>query len=145
MLNKSLISTSIFAALLMAFALKSLHFFMFISWSPVGWSKKWNLFTADHRMHYFVNWMLLIVALTILFAIVYILTSFLYKVPPSILSLIIGVTSVVVIEWFIGKPVSLKETFLSISLPFIAIVLIVLRFLVGTAVFMKRIMITSSK
>lgn len=145
MLNKSLILTSIFAALLMALALKFLHFFMFISWSPVGWSKKWNLFTADHLIHYFVNWMLLIVALTILFAIVYLLTSFLYTVPPSILSLIIGITAVVLIEWIIEKPVSLKETFLSISLPFIAIVLIVLRFLVGTAVFMKKIMITSSK
>lgn len=145
MLNKSLIFTSIFAALLMAFALKFLHFFMFINWSPVGWSKKWKLFTADHLMHYFVNWMLLIVALILFFAIVYLLTSFLYKVPPSILSLVIGVIFVVIIEWFIEKPVSLKETFLSLSIPFIVIVLIVLRFLVGTAVFMKKIVNTSSK
>ena len=133
------ILTSVFAALLMAASLKFLHFFDFIQWSAVGWSKKWHLFTDDHIMHYFVNWLLLILALTVLFAIVYIIISFLYKIPPSITAIVIGMVFVLIIEWFISKPDTIKDTFLSISIPLLAISAIIFRFIAGTAVFMRNI------
>ena len=121
MFNKTFIYTSVFAALSMALSLKFLHFFNFIKWSPVGWSKKWHLFTSEHFMHYIVNWLLLILALTVLFAIVYIVTSLLYKIPPSISALIIGIVFVFIVEWFISKPDTFIEAIGSLSLPLLAI------------------------
>ena len=138
MLNKTFVLTSVFAALIMALALKFLHFFNFIKWSPVGWSKKWHLFTSDHFMHYIVNWLLLILALSVLFAIVYIVISFLYKIPPSISALLIGIVVVFIAEWFISKPDSLKEAIDSISIPLLATTAIVFRFIVGNCCIYER-------
>lgn len=145
MFNKTLGYTSVFAALVMTLSLKFLHFFKFIKWSPVGWSKKWNLFPAEHIMHYIVNWLLLIVALSILFAILYVLLSFLDKVPPSISALILALLFVHVVEWFINKPESLIQMIRSLSIPFLAISAIVFRFISGTAVYRKEISNENSK
>lgn len=139
MLNKTLVYTSVFAALSMGLSLKFLHFFNFIKWSPVGWSKQWKLFTSEHFMHYIVNWLLLILALSVLFAIIYIILSFLYKIPPSISALILGLLFVFVAEWFIHKPDSPTRMIQSLSIPFLAVTAIIFRFITGTAVYMKEI------
>ncbi|MCZ2260096.1 hypothetical protein [Sporosarcina sp. G11-34] len=139
MFNKTFVYTSIFGALSMAFALKFLQFFNFISWSPVGWSKRWKIFPSNHVMHYIANWLLLILALTVLFAIVYILTSHLYKIPPSVSAILISIIFVFVTEWFISKPNTFLDLIRSLSVPLLALAAIYFRFIVGTAVYMKEI------
>lgn len=145
MFNKTFVYTSVFAALAMALSLKFLHFFNFVKWSPVGWSKRWNVFPAEHIMHYIVNWLLLILALSILFAILYAVLSFLHKVPPSISALILGLLFVYVVEWFINKPDSPVQIIRSLSIPFLAVTAIVFRFVSGTAVYKKEISNDHSK
>lgn len=145
MINKTFIYTSVFAALFTTLSLKFLHFFNFIKWSPIGWSKKWKIFTSEQIMHYIANWLLLILALTVLFAIIYIVASQLYKIPPSISALIIGIVFVFVVEWFISKPDTFTEAIRTISLPLLALMAIAFRFTVGTAVFMKEISVENTK
>lgn len=145
MLNKTCVLTSIVAALFMAVSLKFLHFFMFINWSPFGWSSNWGVFTTEYIIQTIVNWLLLIVALSVLFAIVYIGFSFLYKIPPTISALIIGLLFVLVTEWLIHEPISLNKAIESMSIPLLAISAIVFRFIAGTAVFMKGILNESIK
>ncbi|MHA6259516.1 hypothetical protein ACXYMX_06325 [Sporosarcina sp. CAU 1771] len=138
MINKTFVYTSLFAALTLAFALKFLHYFSFIKWSPVGWSKKWKLFTSDHLMHHLVNWLMLILALSVLFAIIYIVISLLYKIPPSISAIVLGLSFVFIVHWFVDHPENLIALFGSLSIPFLGVSLMIFRFITGTAVYMKE-------
>lgn len=135
MFNKTFFYTSVFAALFMAFALKLLHFFNFITWSPIGWSKEWDLFLTAH---YSVKWILLFIGLTFFFAIIYVVISFIHTIPPSVSSLIIGAIAIITLEWAINNPDSPVEAIRTVSLPLFAVTAMVFRFIAGTAVFMKE-------
>lgn len=136
MINKTFVFTSIFAALFMVISLKFLHIFKFIKWSPVSWSKKWHVFASDH---FSLKWLLLFLGLVVILAVLYLLVSFLDSIPPSISALSLSVISIILIEWLIGEPESLVKTLRSISVPLFAIIAIVLRFVTGTAVFMRKL------
>ena len=136
MINKTFVYTSIFAALFMAFALKFLHLFDFIKWSPVGWAEKWSFFPT---VHYSIKWFMLILAFTLIFAILYILLSFLDTISPSISAILFTVLIIVIAEWAISEPKSPVEALRTISIPLLSITAIVLRFIAGTAVFMKKL------
>ena len=101
MINKTLVWTALVGAFFTTIALKFLQIFNFISWSPVGWAKKWQLFPTAH---FTIKWALLFVALVLLYAIVYFAVSFTTSIPPSITALIIGVIVVFAVEWTIGSP-----------------------------------------
>jgi hypothetical protein len=135
MLTKTFMYTSLFAALFMAVALRFMQFFNFIKWSPIGWSKKWDLFYFAHSS---VKWILLFIGLVIFCAIIYFITSFIHSIPPSISALIIGAIIIITLEWAVNNHDSLVEAIRSISLPLFAVTAIVLRFISGTAVFMKK-------
>ncbi|CAM3123334.1 hypothetical protein FITA111629_04965 [Filibacter tadaridae] len=142
-MNKTTVAwTAIVGALLMAVGLKFLHVFKFINWSPVGWSKKWKVFESAH---FSVKWALLILALMIIIALLYVALSFTYSIPPSITSIIAGIIIVFIVEWSIGSPETPGAALKSISIPFFVMIAITCRFVVGTAVFMKKLSIESIK
>ena len=136
MINKTFVFTSVFAALFMAISLKFLQIFNFIKWSPVSWSKKWHIFVSAH---YSVKWLLLFVGITIIFAILYLIISLLDAIPPSISALTLSVIAILLVEWVIKEPSTLDQALRSISIPLFAVIAIVLRFVAGTAVFMRKL------
>ena len=74
MINKTFFYTSLFSALFMALSLRFLQLFTFIEWSPIGWADKWPEVDSSHSS---IKWVLLFLGLFIIFAILYILSSFL--------------------------------------------------------------------
>lgn len=136
MLNKTFILTSIFAAMFMTLSLSFMQLFDFIKWSPVGWTKTWNLFSTAH---FSVKWAVLFLALVVIFAILYVATSYLDSIPPGVSAIFLGVVGVIAIEWMISEPKSLLDLAKSVSIPFLAITAIVLRFMTGTSVFMRKL------
>ncbi|NYF24608.1 hypothetical protein [Sporosarcina sp. JAI121] len=142
MINKTLMWTALVGAFFTTAALKFLQLFNFISWSPVGWAKKWHLFEAEH---FTIKWTLLFIALSLLFAIVYFAVSFTTSIPPSVTAILLGVIVVFTVEWTIGSPKTPVAALKSISIPYFAIMAIVFRFITGTAVYMKKISSESAK
>lgn len=136
MINKTLLWTAFFSALFTVLSLKFLHLFNFISWSPIGWTKKGMMFASTHIVF---HWALLFIILTVVFAILYFVVSFTTSIPPSVTSLIITILAVFAIEWTIGSPKTPFDAIKSLSIPFLSIIAIVLRFITGTAVFMKKL------
>ncbi len=140
--KQTLLWTAFFSALFTALMLKFLHLFNFIKWSPVGWAKKWHLFPYAHVT---IKWALLFVVLILLFAILYFAVSFTTSIPPSVTALVIGIIVVFAIEWTISSPKTPLAAIKSVSIPFLAVIAIVLRFVTGTAVFMKKLSDDSMK
>ena len=136
MINRTFLYTSLFSALFTTLSLRFLQLFSFIEWSPIGWSDKWPEVDSSH---YSIKWVLLFLGLFIIFAILYILSSFLGAIPPSLSAIIIGIIGITILEWFISEPRSLIAFFENISYPFLAIIAITLRFITGTAVFMRNV------
>lgn len=136
MINKTFVYTSIFSALFMTLALNFIQLFNFIKWSPVGWAKEWGLFASAHSS---IKWIILYLALVVIFAVLYIIFSFLDGISPAVLALAFGLVGIIMLEWFISEPKTPIEVIKSISVPLAAITAIVLRFISGTAVFMKKI------
>ena len=120
----------------MTLSLSMMDLFDFIKWSPVGWTKEWGLLSSAHVS---VKWGVLFLSLFVIFAIIYIVTSFLDAISPAVLAIIIGVVGIIVLEWFISGPISPIDLIKSISVPLLAITAIALRFITGTAVFMRKI------
>jgi len=120
----------------MTLSLSFMQLFNFIKWSPVGWAKELSLLSSAH---FSIKWLLLFLAMIITFALFYILFSFLDAIPPSVLALSFGLVGIIVIEWFISEPKTPIGVIKSISIPFAAMTAIVLRFISGTAVFMRKI------
>lgn len=136
-MNKhTLFWTAICSSIFTALSLKFFQLFHFIKWSPVGWADHWRSFA---HLHISIKWALLIIFLTLLYALIYAAVSFTTSIPPSVTALIIGVVGVFAIEWSISSPSSPSEAIKSVSMPLLALLAIVLRFITGTAVYMKKI------
>lgn len=136
MINQTFAWTALVSAFITALSLRFLQLFHFISWSPIGWAKKWQLFTTSHTL---TKWLLLFVSLVLVYALVYLVVSFTTSIPPSITALLIGIVAVFAIEWSIESPKTPMSAIRSISIPFFTVMAIVLRFVTGTAVFMKKL------
>lgn len=142
MINRTLFWTVFIAALFTTAALKFLHFFYFIEWSPVGWMKRWTVFAGVHP---FSKWFWLFIIIFVSYVILYIAVSYTTAIPTVITALIIGIIAVLSIEWSIESPDTLKKAIQSISIPFFAIIAIVIRFITETAVFMKKVSAQNTK
>lgn len=134
--NQTFVYTTLFSALFMILSLKFMQLFSFIKWSPIGWEKKFPLFST---FHFTVKWGILFVALLIIFAVIYMIVSHLTSIPPALTAIFISVLGIIALEWFISEPKSPMEVMTSISIPLLSVTAIVLRFIVGTAVFYKEI------
>ncbi|MGN7387810.1 hypothetical protein [Sporosarcina sp. SAFN-015] len=135
MFTKTMIWTTIFAALFTTGALKFLHFFNFIKWSPVGWGKKWLVFGSTNEGW---KWALLFIFLLLAFGIFYVFSRATSKIPPALTAICISVIAAIAIEWIIYTPQSLTEGLKKLSIPFLSTLAIVSRFITGTAVYMKK-------
>ena len=136
MIDKTFLYTSLFSALFTTLSLKFLQMFSFVKWSPIGWADKWP---QVNSYHYSIKWALLFIGLFIIFAILYILSSFTGAIPPSLSAIIIGLIGIIILEWIISEPRSPLAVFKTISYPFLAIIAITLRFITGTATFMRKV------
>lgn len=136
MLNQTFFYTSLVAALFMALSLKMMELFSFIKWSPVGFLKNESFFP---KLHFTVQWGILFVILCIIFAIFYIVFFFLASIPPAVPAILFSIIGVLLIEWFIDSARTPVETMQSLSVPFLSIVAITLRFISGTASFNKEL------
>lgn len=136
MLNQTFVYTSLFAALFMVLSLKFLELFSFIKWSPVGFLKNESLLP---KMHFTIQWGVLFIILCVVFAIFYIIFSFLSSIPPAVPAILFSVMGVLLIEWFIDSARTPVETLQSLSIPFLSIIAITLRFISGTASFYKEL------
>lgn len=134
-MTKTMIWTTVVAALFTTASLKMLHYFNFIKWSPIGWAKKWLLFGSAHEWW---KWSVLFIILFIIFGIFYQVAVLTSRIPPSVTALCISAIAAVTIEWLIHAPTSVTEGFKTLSIPFFSILAIVSRFVTGTAVYMKK-------
>ncbi|MGG0642899.1 hypothetical protein ABE021_02980 [Sporosarcina gallistercoris] len=126
--------TALVAGLLTALSLKFLKVFHFVKWSPIGWSRKWDIMPKESPI---VKWLVLIIVLGLVFIALYSVLQFTIKIPPSITSIGLAVILVCAVEWTISRPVSVGSAFKSVSIPFLCLIAMITRFVVGTAVFMK--------
>lgn len=135
MFNKTMIWTTIIAALFTTGALKFLHFFSFIKWSPIGWGEKWLLFGSSNELW---KWAILFIVLLIVFGLFYGLSRAAANIPPAVTALSVSIIAAVAIEWIIYSPETFSEGIRKLSIPFFSIIAIVTRFITGTAVYMKK-------
>lgn len=135
MFTKTMIWTTVVAALFTIGALKFLHFFNFIKWSPVGWGEKWLLFGSEDEGW---KWVLLFIILLIVFGLFYWLSRATANIPPAITAITVSIIAAVAIEWIIYSPLTFTEGVKKLSIPFFSIIAIVSRFITGTAVYMKK-------
>ncbi|MGG0667926.1 hypothetical protein [Sporosarcina koreensis] len=135
MFNKTMVWTTIMAALFTIGALKFLHFFNFIKWSPVGWGKKWLLFGSSNEGW---KWAILFIILFIVFGLFYGLSRAASNIPPAVTAIAVSIIAAVAIEWIIYSPQTVTEGVKKLSIPFFSIIAIVTRFITGTAVYMKK-------
>lgn len=135
MFTKTMIWTTIVAALFTLGALKFLHFFNFIKWSPVGWGKKWLLFGSSDEGW---KWVILFIILLIVFGLFYGLSRAAANIPPAVTAITVSIIAAFAIEWIIYAPQTFTEGVKKLSIPFFSIIAIVSRFITGTAVYMKK-------
>ncbi|MCG7345155.1 hypothetical protein MHZ92_13505 [Sporosarcina sp. ACRSL] len=135
MFNKTMVWTTVVAALFTTGALKFLHFFNFISWSPVGWGRKWLWFGSSEEGW---KWAVLFIILLLVFGLFYVASSAAANIPPAVMALTISIIATVAIEWIIYTPDTLTEGLKKLSIPFFSILAIVSRFVTGTAIYMKK-------
>lgn len=129
--------TALTAAVIAVFSLKFLQVFHFIKWSPVGWAERYHLFT-DGSVWF--KWSLLLFFCFLLFFLLYMIALFTSAVPPSLTSIILAAGAVLFIEWLIyASPDLTAAKFLKkVSLPFGALLAMIVRFVVGTSVYMRK-------
>lgn len=125
--------TSIVAACSLALMLKGLHLFHLIDWSPVGFTKKWGI----EGLATFEKWLILIVVLFLVAIVLYYIFSFL-PLSASIMSILLGITIAILVEWTILRYPLEASSFKQLSIPFIVVVMMTLRFVIETATFARN-------
>lgn len=126
------ISTSLVASLGVVIMLKMLSYFHFIKWNPVGFSHTFEMFSKSNVS---VKWGVLFLFTWAVCIALYYISILFVKVPVSITSLVLGLLIAFVLEWIILDANSIEKTFKKLSIPFICIVLIFVRFLMESAIF----------
>lgn len=142
MFKHTLFWTAICSSLFTTVSLKFFQLFNFIEWSPIGWAEKWRSFSY---LHFSIQWAILFIGLALLYALIYVAVSFTTSIPPSVTALIIAVIGVLSIEWSIHSPSTPSAAIGSVSMPLLALLAIVMRFITGTSVYMRKISIENIK
>lgn len=129
--------TALAASALSLVLLKFLKVFHFIRWSPIGWSKRIYAFTDAPD---WAKWVLIGAVCFIFFFLLYMIALFTANIPITLTSLLFTVLAVVSVEWMIyAKPdLTVMQFMKKLSIPFACLFAIVIRFVVGTSVYMKN-------
>ncbi|MFC7364858.1 MULTISPECIES: hypothetical protein [Bhargavaea] len=122
-------------ALILTAGLKFLHYFKFIKWNPTGWAERYGIFADGHWV---ARWLLLFVAICVVALISYYLFALSWKWKVSITAAVVGLVIAGLTEWLIVRPAGYDEFRKAISVPYAALILIVTRFVMETAVFHKK-------
>ncbi|GLC88735.1 hypothetical protein [Lysinibacillus piscis] len=127
--------TAIVSACVLALCLKGLHLFHLIQWHPLGFYKKWHLFEGSSKLF---QWSFFIFLLCILSFLLFMTLRYLHMIPAVLSSLLLGLLVTITLEWVVlDLPLQLVS-FKKLSIPFIVIVICLLRFLLETANFHQK-------
>lgn len=127
--------TSLVNALVLALCLKGLHYFHLIKWYPIGFYKKWGWFEESSKLF---HWTFFIILLFIVGLFLYMTMRYVYVIPAVFSSLLLGLFVTITLEWIaLDLPLQLSS-FKKLSIPFIVIVVCLLRFLLETANFHQK-------
>jgi hypothetical protein len=126
------IITGFVAALLFTITLRFFKLFDFIKWDPIGYSDKLNILTSSKGI---VKWIILFLFIWIICIILYYFSFIFMKMPVAISSLMVGIILAVAVEWLIMNDNTLIQLLKIVSIPFICIVTISLRFVMEAAIF----------
>ncbi|MFJ7951801.1 hypothetical protein ACIQZG_09770 [Lysinibacillus sp. NPDC096418] len=124
--------TAIVSAITLAICLKGLHYFHLIKWNPIGFYKKWELFEGSSKLF---QWSTLTLLLFLFAFLLYVILQYVHIIPAVFSSLLLGLLFTLIIEWVaLDLPLQL-DSFKKLSIPFIVVVVCLLRFLLETANF----------
>lgn len=127
--------TALVNALVLALCLKGLHYFHLIKWHPIGFYKKWNWFEESSKLF---QWTFFIFLLFIIGLFLYMTMRYVFIIPAVFSSLLLGLLVTITLEWIaLDLPLQLTS-FKKLSIPFMVIVICLLRFLLETANFHQR-------
>ncbi|MCM3359887.1 MULTISPECIES: DNA helicase [unclassified Psychrobacillus] len=127
--------TSLAAAIGITALLKFLHLFSFVKWNPVGFSKSFEMFEDTNV---YLRWLVLFLVIWVISIVIYYISLLTSKVPVAISSLIFGILLAFVVEWLISDAGTMLKTMKKLSIPFICIVVIGMRFLMESAIFHSK-------
>ena len=124
--------TAIVSAITLAIFLKGLYYFHLIKWNPIGFYEKWELFEESSKLF---QWSLLILLLFLTALILYSTLQFVHIIPAILTSLLLGLLFTITVE-LVARDLPMQlGSFKKLSIPFIVVVVCLLRFLLETANF----------
>ena len=126
------ISTSFVAAIISLVFLKLLELFNFIKWSPIGYAENFDSLSSIKD---YLKWGILFIGLWCFCILLYYISLIFLKIPVSISSLVLGIILAIVMEWIFLDKISVSKTIKHISIPFVCVVVMLLRFLMESAIF----------
>ena len=130
----SMFMTSFAAALFMTLSLKFLHLFHLIKWNPISFLKDFS----PMNWTTFEKWFVLFIILMIISLLVYLVGQSVLAKSPFLFSLIVGIIATLILEWkILNLPIE-WTSFKKISIPFIVMLIITIRFVVETAQYMRK-------
>ena len=127
--------TSLVSALFLALCLKGLHYFHLIKWNPIGFYKKWDIFEGSSKLF---QWSFLILVLFLIGFLLYITLRYVNIIPAVLSSFLLGLFLSITLEWIVLDLPLQSSSFKKLSIPFIVIVICLLRFLLETANFHQK-------
>ena len=129
--------TAIAAAFLSVIELKFLKVFKLIGWSPLGWTKRFQMFAMAPG---WTKWILLWMICFMLFFVLYFIARFTTRIPPSLSSIILTLVAIFLVEWMIHvkADLTMMQFAKKLSIPFACLFAIIIRFVIGTSVYMKK-------
>lgn len=126
--------TAVVAAMVFTVSLKGLHLFHLVKWNPIHFLQKVEKFEWTT----FACW---VVLFFILFAVAYVLLV-IFQLPifvsPLVVSLVFGLVMALVIEWQVRNLPIEWTSIKKLSVPFIVLLLISMRFLTETAYTIRK-------
>ena len=126
--------TALVASLFVTLGLKGLHAFHFIKWNPI------HFFFFFYRLDWTTLscWMVLFFLLAAVAYILLYLFQFAFFQAPFVVSLIFGLAAALIIEWQVRNLPIEWDSMKKLSVPFIVLLLISMRFLSETAYSMRK-------
>lgn len=126
------IITSLVAAIGTTVLFKLLDYFQFIKWNPIGYTKTFQLLKGSNV---YLKWIILFLIIWGVCFLLYYISLLFVKIPVSITSIALGLLIAIALEWIILDTDSIEKTIKKISIPFICIVIVAVRFIMESAIF----------
>ncbi|MGE7623686.1 hypothetical protein ACQKMD_11640 [Viridibacillus sp. NPDC096237] len=123
--------TSVLSAISFTFCLRFLKLFSIIHWSPIGWSKRWHLFSGHTPLF---KWTTLAIMLFVLAIIIFYLSQLCIAIRADIAAIGLSIIMLFGLQWWMFGTVELKK----VSIPIFVIIAMHLRFIVETAMYHKK-------